>query len=86
MPFDIPSWGIPALKMIPKIYEKIEEHRLKDQIDAMRAAAAQSPSMIAWRAKPGTEEHTLYERMVKAKLLRRSAMFPYSYELPTRYH
>jgi len=32
------------------------------------------------------EDHKKYERKVKAKLLRQSAMFPNTYELPTRYH
>jgi len=52
----------------------------------MREAAANSPSMLAWLAVPGTPEYDLYERMVKAKLLVRSAMFPHSYNLPTRYY
>jgi hypothetical protein len=86
MPFDIPSWAIPALKLLPTAYEKIEEHRLKKFIEEMRAQAAKSPSMVAWRAAPGTSEHDLYERMVKTRLLVRSTMFPNTYELPTRYH
>jgi hypothetical protein len=41
--------------------------------------------MLNWRAEPGTEEHKKFERMVSAKLLVRSPMFPNSYQLPTRY-
>jgi hypothetical protein len=83
---DILSLVLSSVKFVPKCYELLEERLLKDDIEKMRLAATQSPSMVAWRAQPGTEEHKKYERMVKAKLLIRSAMFPNTYELPTRYH
>jgi len=47
--------ALSSLKFVPKCYELLEERLLKDDIEAMRAAAAQDPSMVAWRAQPGTK-------------------------------
>lgn len=83
---DIPAWALSALKLLSKGRALLEQKRLKKHIEEMRAEAAKSPSMVAWRAAPGTPEYELYERMVEARLLMRSKFFPQHYNLPTRWH
>jgi hypothetical protein len=79
---DILSVVLSSAKFVPKCYELLKQRRFRDEIEEMRSAAAKSPSTLNWRAEPGTEEHKKFERMVNAKLLVRSPMFPNSYQLP----
>jgi hypothetical protein len=74
------------MNLLPKGWHWLQKKRFNKKIEEMRAEAAKSPSMIAWRAEPGTPEYKLYERMVNAKLLVRSTLFPHHYNLPTRWY
>jgi hypothetical protein len=82
---DILSLVLSSVKFVPQWCQRFQQRRFKNEIEEMRAAAAKSPSTLNWRAEPGTEEYKKFERMVNAKLLVRSPMFPNSYQLPTRY-
>ena len=60
---DILTLALSSLKFVPKCYELLEERLLSDDIEKMRAAAVQSPTMVLWRARPGTEEHKKFKRI-----------------------